>query len=136
MAGSGPTRTSTTPSSSSRRTSSRSASDSTAITGTPATPGYDAKEQHTPNPTADYISEPNAILLRDTYNGKTQWDEVEHTPWFYIDRDQMREWVFYTDKRAFMDRFNLAKQTGVEGICAWDLGDEDPAIWPAIPDKR
>ncbi|MGA8938822.1 MAG: glycosyl hydrolase family 18 protein [Acidobacteriaceae bacterium] len=98
-------------------------------------PGFNGK-QRTPNPTADYISEPNAILLRDTYGGKTQWDDVEHTPWFYIDRDQMREWVFYTDKRAFMDRFELAKQAGVEGICAWDLGDEDPAIWPAIPDKR
>ncbi len=99
-------------------------------------PGYDAKMQRTPNPTADYISEPDAIALRDTWGGKTQWDDAEHTPWFYINRDQMREWVFYTDQRAFMDRFNLAKQTGLQGICAWDLGDEDPAIWPAIPTHR
>lgn len=99
-------------------------------------PGFDANKQRTPHPTADYISEPDAMFLRDTYGGKTQWDDAEHTPWFYINRDQMREWVFYTDKRAFMDRFDLAQHTGVEGICAWDLGDEDPSIWPAIPDKR
>ncbi len=98
-------------------------------------PGFNGKN-HTPNPTAEYISEPAAIHLRDTWGGKTQWDAVEHTPWFYIDRDQMREWVFYTNQRAFMDRFNLAKQYGIQGVCAWDLGDEDPAIWAAIPDKR
>ena len=94
------------------------------------------KAEKTPNPTAEYISEPNAIFLRDTYGGKTQWDEEEHTPWFYINRDQMREWVFYTDKRAYMDRYELAKQSGIQGVCSWLLGEEDPAIWAAIPAKR
>jgi spore germination protein YaaH len=98
-------------------------------------PGLDAKGR-TPHPTADYISEPNVIFLRDTYGGKTQWDEEDHTPWFFINRDQMREWFFYTDKRAFMDRYNLAKQSNVQGICAWVLGEEDPTIWAAIPTKR
>jgi spore germination protein YaaH len=94
------------------------------------------KTEKAPNPTAEYISEPNAIFLRDTYGGKTQWDEEEHTPWFFITRDQMREWFFYTDERAFMDRYELAKQAGVEGVCSWVLGEEDPAIWAAIPARR
>ena len=98
-------------------------------------PGLGRKDKSS-NPTADTISAPNAVLLRDTYGGKPQWDDDEHTPWFFITRDQMREWVFYTDKRAFMDRFDLAKQYGVQGVCAWVLGEEDPAIWAAIPEKR
>ena len=98
-------------------------------------PGFDTKGR-TPHPTADYISEPNAIFLRDTYGGKTQWDDTDHTPWFFINHDQMREWVFYTDQRAFTDRYNLAKQSGVQGICAWVLGEEDPTIWAAIPNNR
>ncbi len=98
-------------------------------------PGYDGKDR-TPHPTADYISYANTIYLRDTYGGKTQWDEEDHTPWFFINRDQMREWFFYTDKRAFMDRFDLAKKSDLQGICAWVLGEEDPAIWAAIPAKR
>ena len=98
-------------------------------------PGFDARGR-TPHPTADYISEPNAIFLRDTYGGKTQWDDTDHTPWFFINHDQMREWVFYTDQRAFMDRYDLAKQSSVQGICAWVLGEEDPTIWAAIPAKR
>jgi spore germination protein YaaH len=98
-------------------------------------PGLNKTEKN-PNPTAEYISEPNAIFLRDTYGGKTQWDEEEHTPWFYINRDQMREWVFYTDKRAYMDRYDMAKQAGIQGVCSWVLGEEDPSIWAAIPGKR
>jgi spore germination protein YaaH len=98
-------------------------------------PGLDKPEKR-PNVTSDYISYENTIFLRDTYGGKTQWDEEEHTPWFYITRDDMREWFFYTDKRAFMDRYELAKKDGIEGICSWVLGEEDPAIWAAIPAKR
>jgi spore germination protein YaaH len=98
-------------------------------------PGLDKAEKK-PNPTAEYISYANTIQYRDTYAGKTQWDEDDHTPWFYINRDSMREWFFYTDKRAFMDRYNLAKQDGVLGVCSWILGEEDPAIWGAIPEKR
>ena len=98
-------------------------------------PGLDKKDK-TPNPTAVDISEPDAIFLRDSYGGRAQWDEDEHTPWFFITRDQMREWVFYTDRRAFMDRYELAKKAGLEGVCSWVLGEEDPAIWAAIPATR
>ena len=89
-----------------------------------------------PNITADYISQPNAMFLRDTYGGHQQWDEEDHTPWFYFYRDQMREWIFFTDKRAFADRYQLAQEQGLEGICAWVLGEEDPAIWSTIPPRK
>jgi spore germination protein YaaH len=94
------------------------------------------KEEKKPNVTADYISYPNLMLLADTYRAKQQWDDEEHTPWFYYTHDAMREYVFYTDKRAFMDRYDMAKSAGVEGVCAWVLGEEDPSIWGAIPAKR
>ncbi len=128
-------RTSTTHSNLYPKASSPSASRSMVITGIPVSPGYDGKDR-TPHPTADYISYADTIYLRDTYGGKTQWDNEEHTPWFFINRDQMREWFFYTDKRAFMDRFDLAAKSNVQGVCAWVLGEEDPAIWDAIPAKR
>ena len=95
-------------------------------------PGLDKKEKK-PNETADFISGPDIFLLRDTYGAKEQWDDVDHTPWFYFYRDQMREWIFWTNERAFKDRYDLAKQSGLQGICSWDLGDEDPSIWDAMP---
>ena len=98
-------------------------------------PGIDKAEKK-PNVTSDYISYANTMYLRDTYGGKTQWDDEDHTPWFTITRDDMREWFFYTDKRAFMDRYELAKSDGIFGVCSWVLGEEDPAIWASIPAKR
>lgn len=95
-------------------------------------PGMDKSEKK-PNVTSDYISAPNAEFLRDTYGGKTQWDDVDKTAWFWIERDQMREWFFYTDKRTFAARYDLVKQQGIQGFCSWVLGEEDPTIWDVLP---
>lgn len=98
-------------------------------------PGLNKPEKK-PNPTAEYISYPNAEYLRHTYGGEAVWDPVDHTTFFWFYRDQMREWIFYTDKRTFEDRYNLVKQQGIEGFCSWVLGEEDPAIWSVLPNAR
>ena len=98
-------------------------------------PGLNEKEKK-PNASAEYISQPNSIFLRDTYGAKQQWDEEDHTPWFYFYRDDMREWVFFTDKRAFDDRYNLVKDEHLQGFCSWVLGEEDPAIWTSLPVRK
>jgi spore germination protein YaaH len=89
-----------------------------------------------PNIAAEYISAVNAQTLRDTYGGQEQWDAQDHTAWFFFYRDQMREWIFYTEKRGFADRYNLAKEQHLQGICAWVLGEEDPEIWSVLPDRK
>ena len=94
------------------------------------------KGEDKPNITADYISNPDAMLLAQEYKGAPEWDPVDHTAWFYFYRDQMREWVFYTDTRTFEDRYKLAQQHGLEGFCSWVLGQEDPEIWKMLPDRR
>src|SRR5277367_606747 len=76
------------------------------------------------------------LLLAREYKGVPQWDAVDHTAWFYIYRDQMREWFFYTDTRTFEDRYKLAQERGVEGFCSWVLGSEDPGIWDLLPDRK
>ena len=93
-----------------------------------------------PNATGDYIGAPNAELLAKEYKGTIQWDLDDRTAWFYINRDQMREWVFFTDKRTFEERYKLVQERGLEGFCSWVLGEEDPAIWellagPEITDR-
>jgi spore germination protein YaaH len=98
-------------------------------------PGANDKEQR-PNITADYISAADTKTLRETYNGQEQWDAQDHTAYTFFYRDQMREWIFYTDKRGFADRYNLAKEQHLQGICAWVLGQEDNAIWSVLPDRQ
>ncbi len=94
------------------------------------------KTEKKPNETSDYISGPEIAALRERFAAQVQWDEADHTPWFYYYRDQMREWIFWTDRRAFQDRYDLARTEKLIGICSWDLGDEDPSIWDAIPLRR
>ncbi len=98
-------------------------------------PGLD-KEKKEPHPTADYISAANARQLRDDFGGHEEWDPVDHSAWFFFYRDQMREWVFYTDKRGYDDRWELAKQNHLAGTCAWVLGEEAPEIWSMLPEHK
>lgn len=89
-----------------------------------------------PRVAADYISYADATLLAEEYHGAPQWDPVAHTEWYYIMRDQLREWVFYPNARAFSDRYGLVKQYHLAGFSSWVLGDEDPAIWPLLPARK
>jgi spore germination protein YaaH len=88
-----------------------------------------------PNPTADYIGTPDALQLANAYGGKPEWDPGDHTAFLYFYRDQMREWIFYTDLHTFRDRYNLAADRGLQGFCSWVLGTEDPEIWNFLPDR-
>jgi spore germination protein YaaH len=89
-----------------------------------------------PNPTAESISALNAEQLAEAYKANIQWDEADRTAWFFFYRDQMREWVFFTDARSFKERYAQAEENGIEGFCSWVLGDEDPAIWKLLPQRR
>ncbi|HUB18577.1 MAG TPA: glycosyl hydrolase family 18 protein [Acidobacteriaceae bacterium] len=100
----------------------------------PTREGESATEK--PNPTAEYISEPDAMQLAHDWGGKVQWDDTDRTAWFYFYRDQMREWIFFTDLRTFRERYDLAQQNGLEGFCSWVLGEEDPQIWTFLPKRH
>ncbi len=91
------------------------------------------KAKQKPHPTASYISGPDALFLLHTFQGHQFWDPIDHAVYFWFYRDQEREWVFYTDKRTFKDRYDLAKKYGIWGFCAWVLGQEDPTIWSVLP---
>jgi spore germination protein YaaH len=95
--------------------------------------GIPVNGQNKPNIKADSISAPDAIYLATAYKGQLQWDATDRTAWFYFYRDDIREWVFFTDKRTFQERYRLAQHYGVEGFCSWVLGTEDPAIWSVLP---
>jgi len=98
--------------------------------------GTPVKPAEKPNPSAEYIATEDALDLARAYGGKVEWDDVDRTPWVYFYRDGEREWIFFTDARAFKERYDLAKQRGLEGFCSWVLGTEDPGIWDVLPSHR
>ncbi len=95
-----------------------------------------SQDGESPQLTADEISAPHALQLAASYRaGKVEWDAEDHTPYFYFYRQQMREWVYFTDAKAFQERAGLVNQYGLKGFCAWVLGSEDPKIWQTLPDR-
>ncbi|MGB2635814.1 MAG: glycosyl hydrolase family 18 protein [Candidatus Acidiferrum sp.] len=104
-------------------------------TGAP-TKGPELGSEDKPNPTAVYIGTPNALQLAEAYGGKIQWDAEDHSAYFYFYRDQMREWIFFTDVRTFRDGYELVEKDGLQGFCSWALGEEDPGIWGFLPKRR
>jgi spore germination protein YaaH len=100
-------------------------------TGAPTKDAATGEEK--PNPSADYIGTLNALQLSAAYNGKIQWDEFDHSAYFWFYRDQMREWIFFTDLHTFKDRYELVQKSGIQGFCSWVLGEEDPEIWKFLP---
>ena len=89
-----------------------------------------------PNQQADYIDAIDVTQLATAYKAKIEWDTFDHTAYFWFYRDQMREWIFYTDLHTFQDRYELVKDRGLQGFCSWVLGAEDPEIWKYLPQSR
>ena len=85
------------------------------------------------NPTADYISTDDALDLAKAYSGRLEWDAIDRSAWFYFYRDDLREWIFYTDVRTFRERYALVKDRRLHGFASWVLGTEDPGIWDLLP---
>ena len=96
----------------------------------------DPGKEEKPNPSAEYIGQPEINEYMAAYHPKVQWDDTDRTAWFYFYRDDNRDWVFYTDKRGFEERFNLVRDHGLEGFCSWVLGPEDPEIWSVLPTHK
>jgi spore germination protein YaaH len=88
-----------------------------------------------PNLSGDYISAPDSTQLATAYQGKVEWDSADRSAFVYFYRDQMREWIYFTDLRTFRERYELIEQRGLQGFCSWVLGEEDPAIWTYLPDR-
>jgi spore germination protein YaaH len=93
----------------------------------------DPGKEERPNPTAEYIGQPEVEQYLAAYHPHVEWDSTDRVAWFYFYRDDMRDWVFYTDKRGFQERWNLVRDRGLQGFCSWVLGTEDPEVWSLLP---
>jgi spore germination protein YaaH len=88
-----------------------------------------------PSIATDTIVSGEAAELAAQFGVKPDWDSADHAAFFYFYRDQLREWVFYTDAHTFGDRYQLAAERRLQGFCSWVLGYEDPTIWSILPDR-
>jgi spore germination protein YaaH len=103
-------------------------------TGAPTVDKITGEEK--PDLKGDYIGTADVLQLATAYSGKVQWDETDHSAFLYFYRDQMREWIFFTDLHTFKDRYQLVQDRHLQGFCSWVLGTEDPEIWSLLPERK
>lgn len=96
----------------------------------------DPGKEEKPNPMAEYIGQEQVTQYTQAYHPQVQWDPTDRVAWFYFYRDDMRDWVFYTDKRGFQERLNIVRDKDLQGFCSWVLGTEDPEIWSLLPSHK
>jgi spore germination protein YaaH len=102
--------------------------------GTPNKAG--AREFDKPNLNAEFIDAVDVAKLAKAYHGRFAWDAEDRAASMVFYRDNVREWVFYTDDRTFSERYRLVRQQRLAGFASWVLGSEDPAIWKLLPSRK
>jgi spore germination protein YaaH len=102
--------------------------------GTPTKAG--AREFDKSNLNAEWIDAADVLKLAKTYHGRFAWDPIDRAASMFFYRDNVREWVFYTDGRSFGERYRLVKQQHLAAFASWVLGSEDPAIWKLLPSRE
>lgn len=95
-----------------------------------------AREFDKPDLSAEFIDAVDVVALAKKYHGRFAWDADDRSASMYFYRDNVREWVFYTDGRTFDERYRLVKQQRLAGFASWVLGSEDPAIWKLLPARK
>jgi spore germination protein YaaH len=95
-----------------------------------------AREFDKPNLNAEFIDAVDVGKLARTYHGRFAWDADDRAASMVFYRDNVREWVFYTDGRTFGERYRLVRQRRLAGFASWVLGSEDPAIWKLLPSRK
>jgi len=93
----------------------------------PAKPGFPSTDK--PNQAPNSSPPTTPWHLAKAYGGRVEWDPVDRSAWIFFYRDDLREWIFFTDARTFRERYTLVKEPRPAGICSWVLGDEDAGIW-------
>lgn len=94
------------------------------------------RDKDTPAISVAPINGAAAVDLAGEFKVSPQWDDTDKTPWYFFYRDYLREYVFWTDARAFRERWQLVDRHNLHGISCWVLGDEDPSIWAEVPTRK
>ncbi len=75
------------------------------------------------------INYETAAKLIKEQRASVVWNKQISIPYAIFERNWLTEYVFLENKKSFKKKMSLVKQYHLNGISAFDLGTEDPAIW-------
>jgi spore germination protein YaaH len=74
----------------------------------------------------------DAVALAEEVGAEPAWDDDAASWTFSYVRDGEQHTVWYEDARSLRAAQELASDAGLRGVALWQLGGEDPEIWPAL----
>ena len=80
----------------------------------------------------EVVSASAAVELADEVGAEPVWDETSASWTFSYGRDGEQHTVWYEDARSLRAAQDLAREAGLRGVAIWQLGGEDPEVWPAL----
>jgi spore germination protein YaaH len=84
---------------------------------------------------SEQLSHARALSLIDRYDADVHWDDEHAVSFAYYPVGGTFEWIFLEDARSFRARLDLLREHDLRGFSVWVLGNEDPAIWQALPPR-
>lgn len=92
--------------------------------------GYDWNKNDDQEATGLTFLDVQELLIEN--NLKEGWDEKAKSPYlkYAVDGDEHEVW--FENANSVLEKINLAKEAGFQGISFWRLGGEDPKIWEIV----
>ncbi|TQN37915.1 glycosyl hydrolase family 18 (putative chitinase) [Blastococcus colisei] len=80
----------------------------------------------------EVIGAAEAAALAAEVGAEPAWYEGAASRTFSYVRDGEQHTVWYEDARSLQAAQDLAVEAGLRGVAIWQLGGEDPDVWPAL----
>ena len=80
----------------------------------------------------EVVNAADAVDLAEEVGAEPVWDDASASWTFSYDRDGDQHTVWYEDARSLGAAQELAREAGLRGVAIWQLGGEDPEMWPAL----
>jgi spore germination protein len=80
----------------------------------------------------EVLNSVDAAALADELGVDPEWDEASGSWTFGYERDGEQHTVWYEDARSLRAAQALARDAGLRGVAIWQLGGEDPEVWPSL----
>jgi spore germination protein len=80
----------------------------------------------------EVVGAADAVELAEEVGAEPVWDQTSGSWTFGYVRDGEQHTVWYEDARSLSAAQDLALEAGLRGVAIWQLGGEDPEVWPAL----
>lgn len=79
---------------------------------------------------------PEVVSLAGREGVSFRWHPVHRSPWFEFDGTDCRNLVWFENQESLREKLRLVQRYRLAGFSAWRLGQEDPAFWKELSERK